>query len=69
MITYIIIQTLIGIIASAFLIAGAYRNSARNNKYDRKGDLFSNIGLTIIALFLIDLVTLVVFLYVIPPQS
>ena len=55
MITYLTIQTLVGIIASVFLIAGAYRNSARNNKYDRKGDLLINIGIAIILLFLADL--------------
>lgn len=59
MIAYLTIQTLVGIIASAFLIAGAYKNSARNNKYDRKGDLFTNIGIAIIVLFLVDVFALI----------
>ena len=63
MITYLVIQTIVGIIASIFFVTGAYKKgSNKYNKHDKQGELLINIGIAIIVLFLADLFALAMLL-------
>ena len=56
MIIYLIIQTIVGIIASVFFVTVAYKKgSNKYNKPDKQGELLISIGIAIILLFLADL--------------
>lgn len=63
MITYLIIQTILGIVASVFFVTGAYKKGCNKyNKPDKQGELLINIGIAIIVLFLADVFAAIMFL-------
>lgn len=63
MITYIIIQTIVGIIVSTLFIVGSYKSSDKIIKCDRQGELLINIGIALTVLFLIDVLCFIIHLY------